>query len=92
MKPLHVKTIAGVAVVGAIAAAAWAAAPEQKSDKGRNTPPGWSYELTKDGKRVPRVPRTVNADGSWTEEYKAGNCTVTRTGRDGEVREARKCD
>jgi hypothetical protein len=46
----------------------------------------------KDGKRVPRVPRTTNADGSWTEEWRRGNCTVTRTGRDGEVRESTKCD
>jgi hypothetical protein len=41
---------------------------------------------------VPRIPRKVNADGSWTEEIRQGNCTVTRTGRDGEVRETRKCD
>lgn len=91
MKPFHRNAALAVAVLGT-AAAVWAAAPEQSRTEGaRNTPPGWSYEV-KDGKRVPRVPRTVQADGSWTEEYKAGNCTVTRTGRQGEVRETRKCD
>ncbi|MDQ3139271.1 MAG: hypothetical protein M3Q15_00900 [Pseudomonadota bacterium] len=93
MKPFHLKIALAVAALGAAAAATvWAAAPEQSRPEGaRNTPPGWSYEV-KDGKRVPRVPRTVQADGSWVEEYKAGNCTVTRTGRQGEVRETRKCD
>ncbi|HEY0627317.1 MAG TPA: hypothetical protein VGD10_11365 [Allosphingosinicella sp.] len=79
--------VAAVAVGGLAAAAAWAVAPE----KDRNTPASWPYEI-KNGKRVPRVPRVVNADGSWTEEVRQGNCTVTRTGRDGEVREVRKCD
>lgn len=89
MKPVYLIAFAGAAVLGFAATAAWAAAPQK--DSGRNTPPGWSYEL-RDGKRVPRVPRKVNADGSWTEEVRQGNCTVTRTGRDGEVRETRKCD
>lgn len=88
MKPVYLIATAGAAVLGMAAAAAWAA-PEKKG--GRNTPPGWSYEI-RDGKRVPRVPRKVNTDGSWTEEIRQGNCTVTRTGRDGEVRETRKCD
>ena len=90
MKTLHLRAAAGAAAIGAIAVAAWAAAPEQKSEK-RNTPEGWSWEI-RNGQRVPRVPRTVNPDGSWTEELKQGKCTVTRTGRDGEVRETRKCD
>ena len=87
MKPLHWIAIGAAVGLGVVATAAWAAA-----DKGgRNTPPGWSYEI-KNGKRVPRVPRVENADGSWTEELRQGNCTVTRTGRNGEVRETRKCD
>ena len=91
MKPIHLKTALAVAATGAVAAV-WAATPDQSKGKGtRNTPPGWSYEI-KDGKRVPRVPRTVHADGSWSEEIRQGNCTVTRTGRQGEVRETRKCD
>jgi hypothetical protein len=91
MTPIHAKAIAGVAVVGAIAAAAWAASPDPQSQRQAQTPPGWSYDI-KNGKRVPRVERKTNADGSWTEQYREGNCMVTRTGRDGEVRETRKCD
>jgi hypothetical protein len=91
MRSSHVKTAAGVAVAGAIAVAAWAAAPDDKAAKAPNTPPNWSYEV-RNGKPVPRLPRKVNADGSWVEEAKLGNCTVTRTGREGEVREVRKCD
>ena len=89
MKPLYLVATVGIIVVAAGATAAWAAAPQQKG--GRNTPSNWSYEV-RNGQRVPRVPRTVNADGSWTEVFRQGNCTVTRTGRDGEVRETRKCD
>ena len=88
MRPVHWAAIAGAAVVGMAAGAAWASGPQQKDG---NTPPGWSYEL-RNGQRVPRVPRKTNADGSWTEEVRQGNCTVTRIGRDGEVRETRKCD
>ena len=89
MTKVHWAAIAGAAVIGLAAGAALASAPGQKS--GGNTPSSWSYEL-RNGQRVPRVPRKVNADGSWTEEVRQGNCTVTRTGRDGEVRETRKCD
>lgn len=55
------------------------------------TPANWSYEI-KNGQRVAKSNRVANADGSWTEELKQGNCVVTRTGRDGEMREVRKCD
>ena len=89
MTSVHWAAIVGAAVIGLAAGAALASAPGQKS--ANNTPPGWSYEV-RNGQRVPRVPRKVNADGSWTEEVRQGNCTVTRTGRDGEVRETRKCD
>ena len=90
MKSSHLKWIVlAVAAAGVSAAAAWAAAPEKK--EGPSTPASWTYDV-KGGKRVPRLPRITHADGSWTEEYRAGNCTVTRAGRDGEVRETRKCD
>ena len=89
MKPFHFAAAAAIVAVGVFAASAWAAGPQDR--KGRNTPPGWSYEI-RDGKRVPRVPRKVNADGSWTEVIRKGNCTVTRTGREGVVREVRECD
>ena len=91
MKIFHFATAAAVVAVGAFAAAAWAAGPGGKSKRAPNTPPGWSYEL-RDGKRVPRVPRKVNADGSWSEVVRKGSCTVTRTGREGMVREVRECD
>ena len=58
---------------------------------GGKTPDSWSYEL-RNGQRVPKTNRVVQADGSWTEETKQRKCAVTRTGRDGEVRELRKCD
>lgn len=87
MTRMHWAWIAGTVVIGL--AAGTAIASSQKSTG--NTPPGWSYEV-RNGQRVPRVPRKVNADGSWTEEIRQGNCIVTRTGRHGEVRETRKCD
>lgn len=71
--------------------AAHAAGSEGQGRQVRNTPPNFPYEI-RDGRRVPRVPRVVHPDGSWTEEIRQGNCTITRTGRDGEVREVRKCD
>ena len=90
MKRMHWIAAAGAAALILGGAAAVAAAP--KDAKGdRNTPAGWSYEI-KNGKRVPRMERKVNADGSWTEQRRQGNCTVTRTGRSGEVRETRACD
>ena len=55
------------------------------------TPANWSYEI-RNGQRVPKGSRVVQADGSWVEEIKQGNCVVTRTGSAGEVREVRKCD
>lgn len=62
-----------------------------QNGKSAQTPASWSYEI-KNGQRVPKANRVTNADGSWTEEIRQGNCTVTRTGRSGEVREVRKCD
>jgi hypothetical protein len=75
----------------ATAALAVPAIAQSDNSGARNTPPNWAYEV-RDGRRVPRVPRTMNPDGSWTEQVRQGNCTITRTGRDGEVREVRKCD
>jgi hypothetical protein len=92
MEPVHKKILIGGSLgLAAIAAVAIAATPQDARKAGRETPPGWSYKIDKDGKRIPRIERKINEDGSWTEEYKDGNCTVTRTGRDGEVRETRKC-
>ncbi|HEX8215355.1 MAG TPA: hypothetical protein VF582_07795 [Allosphingosinicella sp.] len=75
---------ASLALFGAAAAAA---APKGNAA----TPANWSYEI-RNGQRVPKASRVVQGDGSWVEETKQGRCVVTRTGRDGEVREVRKCD
>lgn len=83
-------TLALAALITAMSAGAVVAAAPQ-GQQARNTPPNFPYEI-RDGRRVPRVPRVVHPDGSWTEQIRQGNCTITRTGRDGEVREVRKCD
>lgn len=79
--------------MGAIAlgaTAAYAAAPPQGQNQ--QTPKGWSYEI-KDGKRVPKGNRVTNADGSWREEVRQGNCvTVKERSASGEYRETRQCN
>lgn len=78
-----------VAAAMALGAGAPATAKDPKGNA--KTPDSWSYEI-KNGQRVPKANRVTQADGSWVEEIKQGNCVVTRTGRSGEVRETRKCD
>lgn len=75
----------------AMALGAGAPATAQNSGKSAKTPTSWSYDI-KNGQRVPKAERVVQADGSWIEEIRQGNCMVTRNGRQGEVRETRKCD
>lgn len=78
--------LVGAAALGATAAYA-AAAPESQQ-----TPKGWNYEI-KDGKRVPKSNRVTNADGSWREEVKQGNCvTVKERSASGEYKETRQCN
>jgi hypothetical protein len=56
------------------------------------TPKNWNYEI-KDGKRVPKGNRVVNADGSWREEVRQGKCiTVKEKTANGEYRDTRRCD
>ncbi len=55
------------------------------------TPPSWNWEC-RNGKRVPRVARTQNPDGSWVEKVNDGKCTVTREGREREFAATTKCD
>jgi hypothetical protein len=56
------------------------------------TPKNWNYEI-KDGKRVPKGNRVVNADGSWREEVRQGKCiTVKEKTANGEYRETCRCD
>ena len=78
--------VGGIALVTAIGFAGVAAAQDQ------STPKGWSYEI-KDGKRVPKGKRVTNADGSWREEVRQGNCiTIKERSPAGEYKETRRCD
>jgi len=81
-----ISTVAGLALAanGVAMAQAQAAPPA--------TPKSWNYEI-KDGKRVPKGQRQVNADGSWREELKQGSCvTVKEKSPSGEYKETRRCD
>jgi hypothetical protein len=80
-----------IATVGAAVAFGGPSAPAAAPKGSAATPANWSYEI-RNGQRVPKASRIVQADGSWAEQTKQGSCVVTRTGRDGEVREVRKCD
>ena len=81
--------IGGVAVA-ALAGAAWAQAGASNTQQ---TPVNFDYVI-KDGKRVPKPNnRVVNADGSWREETRQGNCVEIKEGlKDGSVKTTRKCD
>lgn len=77
-----------------IASIALAQAPQQQQQQGQTqaTPSGWSYTI-KDGKRVPKGNRVVNADGSWREEIRQGKCvTIKEKSAAGEYKETRRCD
>ena len=79
----------GLAVVAGAGLAGAAIAQDRNSQA---TPKGWNYEI-KDGKRVPKADRKVNADGSWREEVRQGSCvTVKEKTANGEYRETRRCD
>lgn len=59
----------------------------------QQTPKGWSYTIDKNGQRVPKGNRVTNADGSWREEVRQGNCvTIKEKSAAGEYRETRQCD
>jgi len=78
--------LGGVALVAAAGYAAAASAQNQK------TPNNWNYEI-KDGKRVPKGNRVTNADGSWREEVRQGNCvTIKERSAAGEYKETRQCN
>ena len=77
---------AACVAMGGFATTAYAQGQNQQ------TPRGWSYEI-KDGKRVPKGNRVTNADGSWREEVKQGNCvTIKERSAAGEYKETRQCD
>ena len=91
MKTFWIGAAAFVIVGLGVATAAQAyAAPAQQT--AQSTPKGWNYEI-KDGKRVPKGDRQVNADGSWREEIRQGKCvTVKEKTAAGEYRESRTCN
>ena len=82
--------IGAAAIVAAAGFATVAHAQAQGQD--RRTPSNWNYEI-RDGKRVPKSNRVTNADGSWREESKQGNCiTVKERSASGEYKETRQCN
>ena len=88
--------LAVVAVTTVAAAGAAGVARAQASDHAKEhtqvTPKNFNYEI-RDGKRVPKGNRVSNADGSWREETKVGNCLTIKEGTAaGEVKITRKCD
>ena len=86
-----VVAVAAIAALG-LAGTAYAQAAEHDQAHTQATPKNFSYEI-KDGKRVPKSNRTTNADGSWREETRVGNCTTVKEGTAaGEVKITRKCD
>ncbi len=57
------------------------------------TPKSWNYTLDSQGRRVVKTNRVTNADGSWREELRQGNCvTVKERSATGEYKEARQCN
>ena len=84
------KIVIGVGTMALAATAASAAFAQAATDQA--TPKNFNWEI-KDGKRVPKGDRQVNADGSWREEIRQGKCvTVKEKSAAGEYKETRKCD
>ena len=84
------KIIVGVGALALAATAASAAYAQASGDVA--TPKGFNWEI-KDGKRVPKGQKQVNADGSWREEIRQGKCvTIKEKSAAGEYKESRKCD
>ena len=82
--------------VGAFALAAGALASgvqaQAQSSQAKATPKNWDYVI-KDGKRVPKGNRVTNADGSWREEIRRGDCvTIKEKTASGAYKESRRCD
>ena len=92
---LFALAIAGVTLAAAVGwpMAARAAQGQDKSAAAdQSTPKSWSWEI-KDGKRVPKGTRKVNADGSSREEVRIGSCvTIKEKTGDGVYKETRRCD
>lgn len=83
---------AGFAVAAGLGFAPASQANAAPGQQAQSTPKGWNYEI-KDGKRVPKGNRVINADGSWREELRQGKCvTVKEKTAAGEYKETRSCD
>ncbi|WP_300973120.1 hypothetical protein [Sphingomonas sp. LHG3406-1] len=82
-----------IAAAGIGLAAVPDSAAAQSSNPGCVSPPGMNYMIC-NGQRVPKPSNRVrNADGSWREESKQGNCIVIREkSATGEFKESRRCD
>ena len=84
------KWVMGAALAALVTGSAGAVV--QAAQASADTPKGWAYEL-RDGKRVPRGNRVTNADGSWREEVRVGQCTTVKEKTpNGDYSETRKCD
>jgi hypothetical protein len=85
--------LVGIAAVASAGLAGVAVAQAGKSaSTDQSTPRNWNYEI-RDGKRVPKGNRVVNADGSWREEVRQGSCvTIKEKTAAGEYKESRRCD
>ena len=78
--------------VALMAAAGYTTVALAQAQQDQQTPRGWNYEI-KDGKRVPKGNRVTNADGSWREEVRQGNCvTIKERSATGEYKETRQCN
>ena len=87
-----VVAVAAIATAGLAGVAYELATNSSAQADTQATPKNFNYEI-KDGKRVPKSNRTTNADGSWREETKVGNCsTIKESSAAGEVKITRKCD
>ena len=89
-----IRTALAAAGLGLAALAAAPGASAQPANRQNCTsPPGMNYMIC-DGQRVPKpTNRVANADGSWREEYRQGNCVVIKEkSASGEYKETRRCD
>jgi len=81
--------LAGFALAGAAIAAAQPAQVDQPKQQVQHTP--FNYDVV-NGQRVPKGNRVTNADGSWRETIRQGNCTtVKEKSAAGEYKESRSC-
>ena len=86
------KIVLGLGAVALAATAASAAYAQATAGNDQATPSSFNWEI-KDGKRVPKGQRKVNADGSWREELRQGKCvTIKEKSAAGEYKETRRCD